>query len=225
MRHPKLIQSLLLSLGLLWGAIIEAQTMFIDDTLFVPLRSGPSTSFRIVHKGLRSGTEVEVVEPDVEGFAKIRLSSGLEGFLPKRYLTGEPIARVKLTKLEQEHARLSKQYQQTREQLDKLKANNNSLDADYQSTLNKLERTQQELTEIKNISANALTLDQRNRELRETNEQLRNQLELVEVENMRLKDKSESNMLMIGGGLVLLGVLIALIVPMINPTKKHDSWA
>ena len=202
-----------------------AQSMYIDDTLFVPLRSGPDTSFRIVHKGLKSGTAVTVLEPDIEGYAKVQIPSGLEGFLPKRYLVSEPIARVQLAKLEQNHARLSAEYQQTRQKLDALQKEHQALEAEFRDGQQSLAASEDELTRIKSISANALSLDQRNRELRENNEQLRNDLELVQVENMRLKDKSESNMLMIGGGLVLLGVLIALILPMIKPGKKSDSWA
>ncbi len=216
---------LALILCTLLSAATQAQSMYIDDTLFVPLRSGPGTSYRIVHKGLKSGTAVTVLEADVEGYAKIQTTGGLEGFLPKRYLVSEPIARMQLKALENTHANLSKQFQQTKQQLDALKSEHTTLEAAYQRTLQALENTQEELNNIKNISANALSLDQRNRELRENNEQLRNELELVQVENMRLKDKSESNMLMIGGALVLLGVLIALVLPMIKPSKKSDSWA
>ncbi|MDX1451158.1 MAG: TIGR04211 family SH3 domain-containing protein [Oleiphilaceae bacterium] len=217
--------SLMVLSSLLLSVLAHAQTMYIDDTLFVPLRSGPSTSYRIIHKGIRSGTSVEVLEADIEGYAKVRTPSGLEGFMPKRYLVAEPIAQVKLDRLEKKHAELARSFQQTKQELNSLQSEHQSLQAQYDATQKQLDASQKELSDIKNISANALSLDQRNRELRESNEQLRNQLELLQVENMRLKDKSESNMLMIGGGLVLLGVLIALILPMIKTSKKSDSWA
>ena len=75
------------------------------------------------------------------------------------------------------------------------------------------------------MSANALNLDQRNQELREENEQLRNELELLQTDNSRLKAKAESNMMLVGGALVFLGVILALLIPMIKPSKKTDSWA
>ena len=74
-----------------------AETMYISDSLTVPLRSGPSNSHRILHRGLASGTTMEVLERDEEaGFAHIRTERGTEGWLPMQYLVSEPIARDRL---------------------------------------------------------------------------------------------------------------------------------
>ena len=57
--------ALFLSVGLLppstWAA-----TAYISDELTVPLRSGPSGGHRILHRGLPSGTVLEVIG-DVQG--------------------------------------------------------------------------------------------------------------------------------------------------------------
>lgn len=204
----------------------HAETAYIDDTLLVPLRAGEGTSFRIVHKGLRSGTPLEVLERSQEsGYSFVRTPSGLEGYLPSRYLSSSPIAREQLAKAKQtlentknENARLSAELGELQSKLKDLQSN-------YTNTSQNLEKNASELERIKSISANALNLDRKNIELRESNEQLRNQLELLQVENIRLKDRSESNMMLMGGGLVLLGVILALLVPMLKPSKKNDSWA
>lgn len=200
--------------------------MYIDDKLFVPLRSGAGTSFRIVHKGVKSGTKLEVIEHDSNtGYSHVRTPSGLDGYLPTRYLVNEPIARDQLIRANAELTELRQQNTKLKADLSTLNAEHRKLGKAHKSTLSELDGSNKELTNIKSISSNALNLDRRNRELRESNEQLRNELELLQTENMRLKDKSESNMMMIGGGLVTLGVIIALLVPMLKPSKKSDSWA
>jgi SH3 domain protein len=220
----KLLGTLLLALIAATSA--TAETMYIDDTLLVPLRSGEGTGFRIVHKGLPSGTAVEILERNTEsGYSKVVTSAGTEGYLPTRYLSAEPIARMKLVQAEQRVNTLQSENADLKTKLNDLQKNFGSLEKQHGSASSELQDTAKELERIKAISADALNLDRRNRELRESNEQLRNELEVLQVEANRLRDKSESNMMLMGGGLVLLGVILALVVPLLKPNKKSDSWA
>jgi SH3 domain protein len=155
----------------------------------------------------------------------VRTPSGLEGYLPTRYLSFEPIAKMKLATASKNLAASNAENTELKEKLSKLRAEFNELSKTYKSTSNTLDKNAKELTDIKKISANAINLDRKSRELRESNEQLRNELELLQVENIRLKDRSESNSMLMGGGLVVLGVILALLVPMLKPSKKNDSWA
>lgn len=200
--------------------------MYIDDILLVPLRSGEGLNFRIVHKGVPSGTKLQVLEHNKDsGYSKVVTPGGIEGYLPTRYLVAEPIARFKLEQANKELAAFKQENAKLKEQLQTLSAELNSLKKTNSDTEQLLDKNVQELSHIRSVSANALTLDQRNRELRESNEQLRNELELLQTDNSRLKDRSESNMMLAGGGLILLGVILALLIPMLKPSKKNDSWA
>jgi SH3 domain protein len=74
-----------------------AADAWISDKLTVPLRSGPSTSHRILHRGLPSGTELTILARDENSdFVQIRTSRGTEGWLPSQYLVNQPIARDRL---------------------------------------------------------------------------------------------------------------------------------
>lgn len=200
--------------------------MYIDDTLVVPLRSGESTDYRIVHKGISSGTKVKILQHNKEtGYSKILTPTGLEGYLPTRYLTAEPIARDKLESINQELIHLKEENEKLKKAYTELSTEHDSLSKNFQQTEQTLEKNAQELNHIRTVSSDAINLDQRNQELRENNEQLRNQLELLQTDNNRLKDKTESNMMLVGGGLVLLGVILTLLIPLIKPSKKNDSWA
>jgi len=207
--------------GPLWS-----ETMYIDDNLWVPLRSGAGTSYRIIHKGIKSGTELEILETSKDtGYSQVQTPDGMTGYLPTRYLTAQPIARTRLIKANQRTATLEKENTTLNSRLAKLLKEHNTLSEKHGQTAEQLDKNNQELANIKSISADALNLDRRNRELRENNEQLRNEMELLQTENRRLKEKTDSNMMLIGGGLVTLGVIITLLVPMLKPSKKGDSWA
>jgi len=221
----KKLATLLLALSSITTQL-QAETMYIDDTLLVPLRSGEGTGFRIVHKGLKSGTQLEIVNKNLEtGYSLVRTPSGIEGYLPTRYLSAEPIAKIKLAQAQKQVATLTNQNNTLSTELRTLQSAFKDLEGKHSKASKSLASNTQELSRVKAVSADALNLDQRNRELRKDNEELRNQIELLDVENARLKDKSESSMMMIGGGLVLLGVILALIIPLLKRNKKSDSWA
>jgi SH3 domain protein len=211
---------------LLLTANAWSETKYIDDTLLVPLRSGEGTGFRIVHKGLKSGTQLEVISRNVvSGYSQVRTRSGIEGYLPSRYLINTPIARDRLITINKELETFREENASLSTQVDSLQNELNTLKQTHTSTAQQLEIHTQELSRVKSVSSDALNLERRNIELREGNETLRNELELLQVENARLNDKSESNMLLIGGGLVLLGAILAIILPLLKSGKRGESWA
>ena len=68
-------------------------------------------------------------------------------------------------------------------------------------------------------------MKRRNGELLGENQKLRNDLEVLTAENERLEAGKESDFMLVGAGLVLGGVLLALVIPMLKPTRKTDNWA
>ncbi len=211
---------------LTFSAIGSAEVRYIDDTLLVPLRSGESLQFRIVHKGVRSGTKVDLLNNNPQsGYSHVRTPEGIEGFLPSRYLVKNEIAKDKLVKVSAQLKKTQTTAAELQVKLKELQVNYNSLSGNHEALTQLNSSTSTELDKIKKISANALTLDKRNRELRETNQQLNNDVELLTIDNQRLKDNSQTSNMMIGAALVILGVILALLIPLLKPTKKNESWA
>lgn len=122
-----------------------------------------------------------------------------------------------------ETSQLRTQLQQVKAENSELKTQNQSLSNDLNGKVTNLSSTQEELAHIKRVSENALQLDSKNRELRETNENLKNEVEVLTSENLRLKDRNDQDTMLLGAGLVFAGVLIAVIVPMFKREKK-SSW-
>ena len=56
--------------------LIAADTRYISDTQYIPLRSGPGNKFRIVHRGIPSATRLEVKQISEDGeFAEMTFSN------------------------------------------------------------------------------------------------------------------------------------------------------
>lgn len=219
---PNFLLSLLFALVLSPKAVAEQQ--YIDDTLLAPLRSGQGLEFRIVHKGLRSGTPVEILEQNrASGYSRIRTPQGIEGWLPTRFLTPQPIARDRLAKLTEEHNTLKSQYEALTSEHTSLSSTRQDLEGNLNQSEAALEQTQKELDDLRRVSQNALQLDSTNRTLRESNERLKNEVEVLTSENLRLKDKNSQDSMLLGGALVLVGFILALIIPMFK-REKRSGW-
>ncbi len=213
-------------LALLTSGLAHARTVYIDDTLYAPVRSGQGTQYRILHNGLRSGTAVTLVEQSEEsGYSKIRTNQGLEGWVPSRYLTNQPIARDRLDAANRELAQARSELQQLQNQMSEVSGERDQLSSREQQLENQVEDLSAELENIRTVSANALSLDRRNRELQESNQRLRNEVEVLTAEVERLEARKESDFMLLGAGLLILGMFLAVILPWLKPSKKSDSWA
>ncbi|MBK1885687.1 TIGR04211 family SH3 domain-containing protein [Marinobacter sp. DY40_1A1] len=203
----------------------QAKTVWVDDQLYLPVRSGAGTQYRIIENAVPSGTALEVIEVSDTGYTRVRTPKGNDGWVSTQYLSETPIAADRLKSV-------SRQLEQAQSELASLKgqlkdvSNERDTLSTAESTLStQTEELQQELRRIKSIASDSINLVRRNRELLEENQKLRNDLEVLTAENERLEAGKESDFMLVGAGLVLGGVLLALLIPMLKPTRKTDNWA
>ena len=87
--------------------LYSAETRYIRDELYVPLRSGQTTQHRIVHKGLVSGTPLTIIAvSDDKLYSQVRTSKGIEGWIQTQYLSDSPAGRDLLKVAERKLATL-----------------------------------------------------------------------------------------------------------------------
>ena len=200
-----------------------AATRYISDELTVPVRSGPSGGHRIVHAGLASGTRMEVLEEDeAAGFSRIRTSGGTEGWIRTQYLVSEPIAKLKLAaaqeSLRRARAALAAEQAKVQELSQTARQQSNANTSSQQ----RIEQLQAELAEIKRISAGAIATNDANLKLTENNARLQEELDDLAESHARLQDNTENQMLMIGAGLILLGLLAGVAI---KARPQRSAWS
>jgi len=201
------------------------KTLYIRDTLYVPLRSGQSTQYRIVHKGLPSGTAVIELENNEEtGYSLVRTPKGTEGWVQSQYLMDRPSAKNALAQAKVDVQKLTEKNKQLNEQLNALNQKDRSATKNISDLSKNNESLTNELAQIKKISANAITLNSDNSRLLEENQGLKNQVDILTADNQRLNDDKASEEFINGAFAVLIGVMITLAVPRLWPQKRTD-WA
>ena len=218
----------LMLLLLLPGAGVFAQeTQYISDMVLVPVRSGAGANYRIVNRGLPSGTALLVLGQSEDGeWAEIETRGGTRGWIPTQYLQKEPPAGLLINDLRLELERVRGERDRVVSQLNQSSSEASEADETIIELQSTLDSTQAELTEVKRVSAAALDLDLLNQQLVAELESERSDADLLRLENVRLRERIANNQILDGALAVLLGVILAVVAPRLWPRRKRqDGWS
>ena len=211
-----------------WSTTLVAQeTRYISDMVLVPVRSGPGSDYRIINRGLPSGTVLIVYGENDDGeWIDVESPGGTRGWIRAQYLQTDPPAallindlRVELEQFRGERNRLVNQLDASSSEVDEAGGMVDQLES-------ALETTRTELTEIKRVSAAAIELDLMNQQLVAELESEKSEADLLRLENVRLRERITNNQMLDGALAVLLGVILAVIAPRLWPRKRRqDGWS
>lgn len=215
-------------LAVLLAAPASAEnTRYVRDTLYVQVRSGAGDEHDVVHRGLPSGTPVQVGSSSEDGdWVRVTLEDGIQGWMPERFLMQEPPASVQLAETQQQLAQLEADNQRLTDEIAEMHTLWGDLPRDGADGEETLRAVMEELAQLRQISGKSLQLDADNRRLVEETEKLRSQVDVLAAENLRLQENLRTNTFMDGSLAVLLGVIITLVVPRLWPRRRrYDGWA
>lgn len=199
---------------------------YVRDYILVPVRSGQSEAYRILHRGIRSGTRVDLLETNEDsGYSRIRLSNGIDGWIGTQYLQEEPTADVRLQEAQRTIQRLSSASGSTGAKLLELENENQALKQELQQTQNMLTQTRQELEHLQSISSNAVALDEDNKRLLKENEAMKNRRDTLKAENDRLEDALQRDEFFNGALAVILGIIATLAIQYFQRSRRRTEWA
>lgn len=202
-----------------------AQDVYISDELYVPLRSGMGTKFRIVHRGLPSGTKMTLIEENAEaGWSLVETAKGDQGWIRNQYISKEPIAKLKLRVAEQQMLKLTQERNQLRNQKGELEQLNSHLKRQLSDSDSASQKLGEELAHIKQISAGSLDLHAQYQALSKEHQLLQTQVDVLKAENERLQSDQVYHQWMFGAGILVLGVIITLISQTMGKRKRFSEW-
>ena len=182
---------------------LQAETVFVSEQLSAYIRAGKGGGFGIVTP-VTSGSRLELLETDsASGYSKVVSERGSEGWILTRHLSDKPAARLRLKDVEGQLATEREAHQLLKE-------------------VNK--KYEGELKYLKQVSGNTIAINQRNQQLTEENQNLKNQLDLYTAENERLKDETKQDFFLYGAGTIILGLIIGLVAPSFKPRRKDTGW-
>jgi len=211
---------------MLSSAAALAETLYVHDKLYVPLRTGISNQHQILHKGIRSGTALELLEADPEsGYSRVRLPDGLEGWIQTQYLTDSPIAA---DLLDQATSRLRNQQAENKANIDQLVALRRQLSvlSDDRQTLSQLNQAlTEELQKIKELAANVIIIQSQNEALQTERKSLNAQVGELQVAVDAISSNNDRDWFVRGAGTVLLSLLAGFIIARrFYHRRANDEW-
>ena len=179
------------------AAFAEDTVRYVTDELAIALRDGANGEGP-TRGTLTSGARVVVLESRPSGYARVRTADGREAWIQEKYLKNEPIARTRVDKAEKDLAAVQAELAQIK--------------ADHARLLEDFAR----------ISGGEPVAS---RELIAETEQLRAQLADNDKQAAALKERystvrAQQQTLLIGGGLVIVGGLLALMLRWMWPKKR-----
>ena len=204
----------------------KGEPMYVRDYLYVPLRSGESSSHRIIHKGLKSGTAVHLLQTNAEsGYSLIRLKDGTEGWLPTQYLMEDIGNDAKLRQAQGQIQSLKADLGPTGEKLLSLKNDKQSLTQALEKTTEQLTEKTKELEAIKTISAGAIKMEADYNEQRIQLENNQVTIDALNIENEQLKKSLRNQDFILGAIVLLSGMLVyAFLQWLFTRKRRRSEW-
>ena len=215
---------LLAAVFALFSSSLLAQTVYISDEYRVPLRKSPCSRCSILHRGIKSGTALNLIETNDDGWTHITTQGGLDGWMPSHYLQNTPTARDRITSMEAKLGIAEKKSNQLAEEVKVLKQTNTGLSAELQSTQATSNDVTSELKTIKKISSNAISINQQNQALLERNGMLQIEIDVLKAANEQLSNRERNTWFLYGVFAVIAGALLTIIIPRLRRRKNFSEW-
>jgi len=213
----------LLLVAVLLSPMATAETAWVSDVFLVPLRSGPSDSNRIIHRGLPSGTVLEVLEVDAgTGYTHVHTADGLDGWMSSQYVVHQPVAQLALVAANARIHALEQQLSLRGETLSELRTSTGEASSTNELLTSQVAALQGELAELQRKSTGAIETFARNQELTTLNARLRTEVNRLIEETQSLQNNLQQRALLIGGGLVLGGLLAGFAI---KARPRRSGWS
>jgi len=199
---------------------LAAKTVYVRDTLYVPLRAAPTEEARFVRSSLKSGTPLTIISVDSEtGFSHVayREANGnrLEGFIPSQYLDDQPTARMQLEAMLIERDQLRSDNKTLKDSQTAHQASNDALTeslaaANRQITAlrDELKEAQTENARITALASDSIALTEELKSVKKTNQRLETELAQTNKKIASLSETRDQQWFLLGSGVVLSGALV-----------------
>jgi SH3 domain protein len=201
----------------------ESEIGYISDQFYVPLRSSPCSTCKIVHKGLKSGTRLFVYEHE-DDWTLVATDSGYRGWIRRQHLIKNKIARVilaenanEIERLGSENRRLELDMQNSFELVESLRAQITEIAGDRV-------KLSKELADIKLVASKEIALNEQNQLLVKHNHMLQEERDVLRANVNDLQNNTKNQSFLYGGFLVFLGAILVAIIPRIRGRKRLSEW-
>jgi SH3 domain protein len=199
-------------LATLVAGTVTAETRYISDTLLVTVRSNTTDDYQVLGR-LLSNAPVTILS-EQGNFYQLRTADGIEGYVPKQYITADPPDTLIIEQLQAQIAALEEDNRQLQARYTELQHANEDvaetaeLVVQLEETRTNLQRVTEEYENLRESSADVLTLYENNQLLEEQNQSLNREVQVLREENSSFHRSNMIQWFLAGAGVFLGGWLI-----------------
>jgi SH3 domain protein len=202
---------------------LEEKSVWVSDEFLVPLRSTPCARCTIVHRGLKSGTQLRLLEM-VDGWGHLITNRGVEGWMEEQYLVDQPIARIRVEQQQKELAALRKRNAELDKIVTELNQASKAVRGELDSSQDDQKSLATQLAEIREISSDAITLSEQNQQLVKNNHMLQRENDSLKANVDDLQKDQRNESFLYGGLTVFLGAILVILIPKLRGRKRFSEW-
>ena len=204
-------------MGLLLGPSISADEVYINDKLYVPLRSTPSANALAATSSLASGTKLDLIGKEADSpFARVVYTNSegksVEGFIHQQYLSEERVAADQLSDLANEKAAIEAEVQQLREDFATLDAAYAELALRHERDLERLSASEEETERLTVLSQSAAQIESERVRLAKQNTLLVEEMDALRHTEGAHQADIEQRWYLIGAGSSVVMVVIGFLL-------------
>lgn len=183
-----------------------AETLYITDRFEITLRAGAGTNYRILRM-LPSGQQVELIERGGE-WTRVKLPGGPEGWVSNQYLQRNPAARDSLRELTARLEPLAVENESLKAENERLLIMNQEIARQLEETKKQFEEAVSNYEQLKEASAEFLTIKEEHDALSTRLEEKRNRIEDLESRMTEEFLSAAIKWFLAGAGVLLAGILL-----------------
>ena len=198
---------------------LAEQTRYIKPSSEIAVRRGQGVDYKIIAM-VKDGTRVQFLEEN-ESYARIRLQSGKEGWMLKRFLSDSPPLAELVTTLRTEKTELEQREQELMQNLEELSSTLSQTRSELDSTLSERDRIWTDFQTLQRETEDVVNTKNELMKIKKENQQLAQELSSVQRERERLEKNSAIKWFLAGGGVLLLGMVIG--GTMAGKSKRKSS--
>lgn len=207
-----------------------ADNLYVKPSSEITMRRGKGTDFKIIAV-IKDGTPVELLE-EADDWAQVRLESGKEGWVLRRYLSTTPPLGQQVQQLEREKQVLTETTQSLKLRVDQLTTERDEVERRLSEEKDEVDRQlTQCIAERTTLDENYLRLQEDTADVIQTKNDLEaararvadleSQAETLKSENQRLSKTDTLKWFLAGGGVFFGGWLIGMVSR--RSRKKRSS--
>ena len=223
----KQLSIITLFVGILFSvtALSAKNIQYVSDELTIPMRSGTTTSHKIL-KFLNSGEALEIVEvSDDEKHALVVpvADSSKTGWVETSLLMTTKSARVRLELANKKIQTLKEKQAEIKKQLTESQSENSKLENIQGQLEGKIKSLQSTLTRLRKNASAPIRIAEENEQLKEQLAIAKQQTEDLTQENIILGDHNIKQWFMIGAAVSIGSLIFGIVLTRIR-WKKKESW-